>query len=214
MFENSVIVSVLKRGKASKVLHTLKNNGVSGGTIVYGEGTASNEFLKLIDYDHIHKEILFSVIKRSDEERLLSVLDKKFNFEKKNSGILFVIPLKEVITNKSRSKRVDTKESNDMDYEVIFVVVDNHRGEEVVEIANKYGSKGATIIHARGSGVHEKGSVFNITIEPEKEVVMLLVKAEMHNQIIDGLGADLKIDEPGNGIIFSAAVSEAIGLVE
>lgn len=214
MFEHSVIVSVLKRGKASKMLKILKDNQVKGGTIVYGEGTAHNDFLKFLDYDHEHKEILFSVIDREDENKLIEVLNEKFHYEKKNHGIIFTIPLKEVITNKSRSPRSEIKENSQMEYEVIFVVVDNHRGEEVVEIANKYGSKGATIIHGRGSGIHEKGSVFNITIEPEKEVVMLLVKSEKHAQIIDGLSADLNIDEPGNGIIFSASVNQALGLVE
>ncbi len=214
MFENSAIVSVIKRGKASKMLKTLKNNGVKGGTIVYGEGTANNEFLKMIDYDHVHKEVLFSIIDRNDEKELLAILNDKFELEKPNHGIVFTIPLKEVITNKGRTPRVNTKESAQMDYEVIFVVVENKRGEEVVDIANSYGAKGATIIHGRGSGIHEKGSVFNITIEPEKEVVMLLVNQEVHADIIEGLAKELEIDEPGNGIIFSAGVNHAIGLVE
>lgn len=214
MFENSAIVSVIKRGKASKMLKTLKNNGVKGGTIVYGEGTANNEFLKMIDYDHVHKEVLFSIIDRNDEKELLAILNDKFELEKPNYGIVFTIPLKEVITNKGRTPRVNTKESAQMDYEVIFVVVENKRGEEVVDIANSYGAKGATIIHGRGSGIHEKGSVFNIMIEPEKEVVMLLVNQEVHADIVEGLAKELKIDEPGNGIIFSAGVNNAIGLVE
>lgn len=214
MFEKSAIISVLKRGKASKMLKALKDNGVKGGTIVYGDGTAGNEFLKMIDYDHVHKEVLFSVIDRKDESRLLNLLNEKFQLHKANHGIVFTVPLKEVITNKGRMPRTDKKESTQMNYEVIFVVVDNHRGDEVVEIANGYGAKGATIIHGRGSGVHEKGSIFNITIEPEKEVVMILVKEDVHEEIIEGLAKDLKIDEPGNGIIFSAGVTNAVGLVE
>lgn len=214
MFENSAIVSVLKRGKASKMLKTLKKNGVKGGTIVYGEGTANSDLLKLIDYDHVHKEVLFSVVHRDDEEHLLKLLDDRFELSKPNHGIVFTIPLKEVITNKGKCPRTETKESTQMNYEVIFVVVDNHRGDEVVDIANSYGAKGATIIHGRGSGVHEKGSIFNITIEPEKEVVMILVKEDIHAEILEGLSKELKIDEPGNGIIFSAGVNNALGLVE
>lgn len=214
MYENSLIVTVLKRGKASKVLHALKNEGVSGGTILYGEGTADSSILKLLDLDHTRKEVLLSVIKRDIEDEVIQKMIKKFRFDSPNTGIIFTVPLIEIITNKQRYDRLEVKEKDNMSHEVIFVVVENHRGDEVVEIANAYGAKGATIMHGRGSGLHEKGSIFNITIEPEKEVVMVLVPKEQHAEIIDGLSKDLKIDEPGNGIIFSAGVSQAYGLVE
>lgn len=214
MYEHSVIISVVKRGKASKVLHALKNEGVSGGTIVYGQGTADSSILKLFDLDHTRKEVLLSVVKRDIKDRVLANIVEKFHFDKPNTGIIFTVPLIEVITNKQRYDRLEVKERDKMSHEVIFVVVENHRGEEVVEIANSYGAKGATIIHGRGSGLHEKGSIFNITIEPEKEIVMLLVSKDKHAEIIDGLSSDLNIDEPGNGIIFSAGVSQAFGLVE
>lgn len=214
MFEHSAIVVISKKGKASKVLKLFKDNGISGGTIVYGDGTANNEFLKLLDYDHIQKEILFSVVERSKEVEMLNLLNDKFQLHKPNHGIAFTIPLTEVVTNKNRSPRDNKEERNKMSHEVIFVVVDNHRGDDVVEIANSFGAKGATILHGRGSGAHEKGSIFNITIEPEKEIVMMLVPEEKHAEIIDGLSKALNIDEPGNGIIFSAGVNNALGLVE
>lgn len=214
MYEHSLIVAVVKRGKASKVLHTLKSNDVSGGTIVYGDGTARNEFLKMFDLEHVNKEILFSVIHKDRENDLLACIEAKHHFSKPNSGIAFTLPLIEVITNKSRTDRVEIKENDKMQYEVIFVVVENHCGEEVVDIANKYGANGATIIHGRGSGIHEKGKIFNITIEPEKEIVMMLVDKNKHSEIIDGLSEELSIDEPGNGIIFSAGVNQALGLVK
>lgn len=214
MFEYSAIVVVQKKGKASRVLKLFKDNGITGGTIVYGDGTANNHFLKMFDYDHIQKEVLFSVVSRSKEEEMLQLMDKKFHLHKPDHGIAFTIPLKEVISTKERNRRDDEKREEKMSHEVIFVVVDNHRGDEVVEVANSLGAKGATILHGRGSGVHEKGSIFNIAIEPEKEIVMLLVNEDKHSEIIDGLSEQLKIDEPGNGIIFSAGVNRAIGLAE
>ncbi len=210
----SVAVAILKKDKGSKALKLLKDIGVTGGTIVYASGTANSEVLKFLEYTSIKKEILFSVINSQDESKVLETLNNKLDLEKANNGIAFTIPLTEVIGSGSKINKEDRKETIDMTYEVIFVIVDNHRGEEVVSIAEKYGSKGATIIHGRGSGVHEKASIFNITIEPEKEIVMMLVKTEKHDEILNGLSEDLNIQDPGQGIIFSASVNQALGLVD
>ena len=210
----SVAVAILKKDKGSKALKLLKDIGVTGGTIVYASGTANSEVLKFLEYTSIKKEILFSVINSQDESKVLETLNNKLDLEKANNGIAFTIPLTEVIGSGSKINKEDRKETIDMTYEVIFVIVDNHRGEEVVSIAEKYGSKGATIIHGRGSGIHEKASIFNITIEPEKEIVMMLVKTEKHDEILNGLSEDLNIQDPGQGIIFSASVNQALGLVD
>lgn len=210
----SVLIAILRKGRASKALKTLKDTGVTGGTIVYGEGTASNEILKFLEYTSIKKELLFCVIESKNEAPALKRLNKKMDLNKASNGIAFSMPLLEVIGSKSKMNDQQREEQKEMSHEVIFVVVDNHRGEEVVSVAEKYGSTGATIIHGRGSGVHEKASIFNITIEPEKEIVMLLVKADKHDEIFEGLSSDLKIKEPGQGIIFSASVNQAVGLVD
>lgn len=210
----SVLVAVIKKGKASKALKALKDVGVTGGTIVYGEGTANDEILKFLDYTSVKKEILISVIDSEDEDTALVKLNKSLELKKASRGIAFTIPLTDVIGSGSKINEAEREGSIKMQYEVIFVIVDNKRGEEVVKVAEKYGSKGATIIHGRGSGVHEKASIFNITIEPEKEIVMLLVKSEVHAEILNGLSEDLNIKAPGQGIIFTASVNQAIGLVD
>lgn len=210
----SVLVAIVKKGKASKALKSLKEVGVSGGTIVYGEGSATSEILKFLEYTSIKKEILISIIDCEDEDKTLNQLNKTLKLETSSSGIAFTIPLTDVIGSKSKINNAEREESVNMQHEVIFVVVDNHEGDKVVEIASKYGSKGATIIHGRGSGIHEKASIFNITIEPEKEIVMLLVKSEIHDEILAGLSKELNITQPGQGIIFSASVNKAIGLVD
>jgi nitrogen regulatory protein PII len=97
-------------------------------------------------------------------------------------------------------------------YEVITVVVDKGRAENVIEVATKAGSKGGTIINARGSGIHETMKLFSMDIEPEKEIVMILSEKETTDTIVSSIRGQLKIDEPGNGIIFTVDVNKAYGL--
>lgn len=89
-----------------------------------------------------------------------------------------------------------------MKYHVITVIVDNGKSGEVVEAAQKAGSKGGTILQGRGSGVHEQSRVFAMDIEPEKEVVLILSEADQTDRITERILEDLAMEEPGNGIIF------------
>ena len=43
-----------------------------------------------------------------------------------------------------------------------FIIVDRGLGHEVVDVATEAGARGATIINARGSGIHEKRCFFQL----------------------------------------------------
>ena len=97
-------------------------------------------------------------------------------------------------------------------YNAIYVVVDKGKAENVIEAANKAGARGGTILNARGSGVHETQKLFSIEIEPEKEEVLIITKTEMKDSIITSIKTDLKIEEPGTGIMFVLDVEEVYGM--
>lgn len=97
-------------------------------------------------------------------------------------------------------------------YNSIFVIVYKGNAELVIEAANKAGSKGGTIINARGAGTHETAKVFAMDIEPEKEIVLILSEVESTQKIVDAINAELKIEEPGNGIVIVQNVSKTYGI--
>ena len=97
-------------------------------------------------------------------------------------------------------------------YHAITTIVEKGKAEEVIEAATKAGSKGGTIINGRGSGIHETSKLFSMDIEPEKEIVLILSEAEMTQAIVSSIGERLKINEPGNGIIYVQDVNKTYGL--
>jgi hypothetical protein len=50
-------------------------------------------------------------------------------------------------------------------------------------------------------------------IEPEKEIVLMLISTASYGNIISALRDRMKIDEPGQGILFVQDVKETYGLV-
>ena len=62
-------------------------------------------------------------------------------------------------------------------HEVIFCVVNAGFSDAVTDAARKFGAGGGTVINARGTANPEAENLFQITVQPEKEIVMILVAA-------------------------------------
>ena len=98
------------------------------------------------------------------------------------------------------------------EYEMIVCIVNTGFSDAVMDAARKYGARGGTVLHARGTANPEAESFFKITIQPEKEVVMILVPSEIKNDILHALYKDVGLNSPGQGIAFTLPVDAAVGL--
>ncbi len=97
-------------------------------------------------------------------------------------------------------------------HEAIFCIVNSGYSDEVMEAAKKFGARGGTVINARGTASKEAETFFHITIEPEKEIVMILVPANLKDQILNALYDEVGLNTDGQGIAFSLPVDGVVGL--
>ena len=97
-------------------------------------------------------------------------------------------------------------------YEVIICIVNSGFSDEVMSAARLYGAKGGTVIRGRGTANAEAESLFGIAIQPEKEIVMILVKKSIKNDILHALYKAVGLDTPGQGIAFTMPVESVVGL--
>ena len=99
-------------------------------------------------------------------------------------------------------------------HEVIFCIVNAGFSDAVMDAAKEFGARGGTVIHARGTANSEAEKLFEITVQPEKEIVMILVPTEIKNDILHALYRAVGLKTPGQGIAFSMPVDAAVGLTE
>lgn len=97
-------------------------------------------------------------------------------------------------------------------YQAIFVIVDEGESDRVLEAANEAGSQGGTVIHAHGSGGKETKRVFNMEIEPEKDIVLILSRDEITDGITRAINKEMNLEEPNAGILFTTDLSETRGI--
>lgn len=213
--ENIELLNIIVNfGLGGKVLHIAKQCGIKGGTIFLGRGTVNNRILKMLALSDVRKEIVLMVCNKNAVGQLVQALDQEFKFEKPNHGIAFTTSIASIYGARSYSseKSIACKGEEHPMYHSITVFVDKGKAEDVIEAATKAGSRGGTIINARGSGIHETSKVFSMDIVPEKEIVLILSEGDNTDAIVDSIRKDLKMDEPGNGIIYIQEVTKTYGL--
>ena len=211
--EIELICAIVNYGLGSKVIKVARECGVSGGTITLGKGTINSRILDFLGLSDVRKEIVFLVTDESTASVALEELNKKFEFHRPNHGIVFTTSVCFVM-GAHGFESMETKEMSAkmVTYQAITTIVDRGKAEEVIDAAIKAGSKGGTIINARGSGIHETSKVFNMEIEPEKEVVLILAEVDAVEGIVESIRKEIQIDEPGKGIIYVQDVKRAYGL--
>ena len=80
--------------------------------------------------------------------------------------------------------------------------------------ARSVGAGGGTVIHAKGTANKEAEALFRITVQPEKEMVMILVAKKLKEEVLHTLYKSVGLNTPGQGIAFSLPVDEVVGLSE
>lgn len=97
-------------------------------------------------------------------------------------------------------------------HEAIFCIVNNGYSETVMDTAKKLGARGGTVINALGTASKEAETFFHITIQPEKEIVMILIPTALKEDILNALYTEVGLDTPGQGIAFSMPVDGVVGV--
>jgi len=97
-------------------------------------------------------------------------------------------------------------------YELIVTIVNKTQADAVVDASKKAGAEGGTIIYGRGTGIHEKAKLFSLLIEPEKEIILTLIKQEKTQKVLEAIVEATNLNEPGNGIAFVLDVDATAGI--
>ncbi|MBE0701400.1 MAG: P-II family nitrogen regulator [Acholeplasmataceae bacterium] len=209
-----LLCAIVNFGSGRKILKIAKQVGIQGGTVVLGKGTIKRKLLDLLDLGDVRKEIVLMITPRVLVDEAIEKMDEKFHFKKPNHGIVFVLSVSAFLgTGHYEYKhKIESRGTEHMKHNAIFVIVDKGRGELVVEAASEAGAKGGTIINARGSGIHETSKIFNMEIEPEKEMVLILIESELTEDVVASISLKVEIDQPGNGVMFVQDVSKTYGV--
>ena len=98
-------------------------------------------------------------------------------------------------------------------HEVIFAIVNSGFAEDVMDVARENGARGGTILTGRGVIDENAAAFFNITLNSDKEILMMVVEKEIRDKILNAIYKVMDMAKKAKGIAFSLPVTDVAGLI-
>lgn len=96
--DHQLIVTIVKKGWAEKIVTAAKKAGARGGTIIHGRGVGVHETKKLLGIPiEPEKEIILTLIHKEKTNMVLQAIVEAGQFNKPGTGIGFVIDVDKVV---------------------------------------------------------------------------------------------------------------------
>jgi len=105
-------------------------------------------------------------------------------------------------------------EYNNTEYSLIMTIVNRGYAELVMDSARAAGARGGTVLYARGTGIHATEKFMNIDIQPEKEIVLTIVKRPAVKGIMHAILEAGGLKTKGRGISFTLPITDLVGFSE
>ena len=97
------------------------------------------------------------------------------------------------------------------DYKLVLSIVQRGYSDEVVDAARSAGATGAVILQGKGTN-NEKRKFFGFQIEPENELVMMIVDADMAVPVTKAIYKAVDYKSEARGLVFVLPVSYVSGM--
>lgn len=101
---------------------------------------------------------------------------------------------------------------SDKQHQVIVCIVNNGFADEAMDAARAVGARGGTVMSARGTANIEAEKAFQIQIQPEKEMIMILVSEDIKEDVMHALYRSVGTHTPAHGIAFAMPVDGVVGI--
>jgi nitrogen regulatory protein P-II 1 len=97
---------------------------------------------------------------------------------------------------------------------MIIAIVQRGKADDLVSASIKAGAPAATVFYGRGQGIREKLGLLGLAIQPEKEIIIIVLEAWLIPQVMPAMVKAGKLDQPGIGFVFVVSVDYALGMLE
>ena len=182
------MIAIVRKGQAKDVMAAARKAGAPGGTICLAKGTATSTILAALGIGDTKQEVLTSVIKSEDAERILEAVHSV-----KAKGIV-------IIADTARDGEMNSV-NNDSGWVLIEVICEDGYSEDIMATARKAGAEGGTVIDAHGTST-----------EDEKEILMIVISKDKADAVIDAISGMDVLKKKGMGIVFSIPVRSFMNL--
>ncbi|MDR2485357.1 MAG: hypothetical protein LBD55_08180 [Treponema sp.] len=187
-----------------------------------GKGTANSEILDLLGIGASDKAMILCLEQDFMVPMLLKGVRQKLGAQSAGAGIAFTVPLsainqpilqilKETVHPNLTNDKKEEKMS-EIKNDVIISIINQGYSDEFMTVAREAGARGGTVFSARGLTNNKPVKFFGVSIQDEKEIIIILAGRDKRTPIMQALSKAYGITSQADGIIFSLPVDEVMSL--
>lgn len=188
----------------------------------YGQGSVKSKIYEILGYGGPKKIVSFSIQTKKISSLLMDKLHADIDLLRPGTGIAFSISLSSVsktlaeLCVKSGEKHEIGSEgmivTSKAPYHLIIAIVNSGHFAMVMEAAKSAGAQGGTLIHARSIGSKRAFKYMGITVQPEKDLVLILSKDENRLSIMNEITSKAGLHTDAAGFCFSLPANDVVGI--
>lgn len=190
----------------------------------HAQGTASSEVMDMLGLDGVDKIVTMCMMPKDFAGEVITKLQKKLHLGMPNTGIAFsvvmsgssghLLMLMENLQPEINMALLKGEDSTmkEKEYYMIMAVVNQGYSGEVMDAARPVGASGGTVFHSRQLGNEEAMKFWRISVQQEREVVIILARNEDKLAIMQAIGQRCGMQSEAQGFVLSLPVDEVAGL--
>ena len=212
------LISVVNPGAMERVCEIAAALDLPQTVAMLGHGTAATSMLDLLGIESTEKRIIMTVANSEKAQQFIKDMRQQLYIGIPGHGIVIAIPIKSVgggktlayLNNGEQQPARYTPELNGK-YELIVIVANEGRTDQVMNAARAAGATGGTVLHGKGTGSQNPKKFYNVSIASEKEVILMVAQNDRKAAIMQSVLHHAGPDSEAGAILLSLPVSEVAG---
>ncbi len=211
------VISIVAPEKEKCLVELCEELDLVQTTVLRGQGTAIQSMLDLLGIESNEKRVILSFAGKEQTARLIKEEKRRLFVGVPGHGIVIAVPIKSIgggktvaYLNKEGKSAKYIPEIN-YSYELITVIANEGHTDQVMNAARSAGATGGTVLHGKGTGKENEEQFFNVSIAKEKEVILIVSKAEAKSGIMRAILEKAGPGSEAGAIVFSLPISEVAG---
>lgn len=193
-----LMLTIVDRGDGLALAKLYAQNGVQLHLQIAADGTATSELMDLLGLTHRERDLLVGFGDAAAVDALLNRLDDDDGYRGilRVRGIALSVPMTAVSHFLASALAVPAGSiaeggahhmSNDKEYSLILVTVNQGGTDRLMQTACAAGATGGTVIRGRWVGAQRLEQFHGVSLQDEKEAVLIACARDKRNDIMDAI---------------------------
>ncbi len=212
-----LIITIVDRGHGKSLARYYAKQEISCSFQCMGRGTASSELLDVLGVGSAERDILFSLAPEKKTARLLYKLDRELQGDGYGKGIVFSIPITGMsnliaaaLLQEADGSMGGVKMETKAEHSLILITVNQGHTDAVMDTAREAGAGGGTVVRARWAGEEEGGQYMGISIQAEKEIVLIVAAQDKRNAIMEMVNKKHGLKTEAGAMVYSVPIDSMV----